>query len=154
MDERILAYIEDESISTPPLVGVSIFRVGSDKAQYDIFFTNRRIIAATVFSTSDLSDLTPLAGMQMMSWKKTRQQRRDQFKGKTLDEILNLHKDSFELPFDKIKSIKVEKGLSKGKIVVNVLWEGKIETIKLKIPKKHANQLDQLIKTYLPGKVI
>ena len=154
MDERILAYIEDESKIPPPVVGVSIVRVGSDKAQYDIFFTNRRIIAATVYSTSDLSDLTPLAGMQMISWKKTRQERRDRFKGKTLDEILNLHKDSFELPFDKIKSIKIERGLSKGKIVVNVFWQGGLQTVKLKIPKKRTKELDQLIKTYLPGKVL
>jgi hypothetical protein len=155
LDERIIEIVEDESRGPPSMASVSMVRVGSDKAQYDLFFTDRRIIAATVFSQSDISDLAAVANFQsMFTWKKTRKNNREEFKGKTPDEILHMHKDSFELPYEKIKSIQIKKGLTSGKLIVEVYWENDVQSVDLKIPKKKIEHIETLIHTYLAAKVV
>ena len=155
MDERIIEVVEDESKGAPSTSGVAYARIGSDKVQYDLFFTDRRIIAATVFSQSDISDLMPVAVFQTVTkWKKTREKTRQEFKGKTTNEILNMHKDSYELPYSNIKSVRIKKGLVGAKLVIEVLWQGNLENVNLKIPKKKVNDIETLLHTYLSGKVV
>ncbi len=155
MDEQIVEIIEDESKGAPSMTGVSVVRIGSDKAQYDLFFTNRRIIAAAVFSQSDLSDFMPAAGFEsMFKWKKTRKERRNNFKGKNPDELLNLHKDNYEIPYENVKSIKIKKGVIGAKLIADVIWQGNIQTLNLKIPKKKVENIQSLLNTYLSTKVV
>ena len=154
MDENIIAVVQDESKGAPSTSSVSIVRVGSDKAQYDLYFTDRRIVAATIFSQSDISQLGPVAVYESaFKWKKTRQEKRDSYKGKTPGEILSMHKDSFELPYDKIKSAQIKKGLAGAKIIAEVEWQGQIENVKLKIPKKRAGEVKEILQTKIPGSV-
>lgn len=154
MDEEILKVVEDESKGAPSVSGVGYARIGSDKAQYDLFFTNKRIIAATIFSQSDISDITSIAAFQTMTeWKKTREKLRQEYKGKTPQEILNLHKDSYEIPYDKIKSIRIKKKLIGAKLEIDVFWKQNLETIYVKIPKKSINEIEKIILNYLPTKV-
>jgi hypothetical protein len=152
MDERIIEIIEDESKSAPSTTSVTYVRVGKDKVQYDLFFTDRRIIAATVFSQSEISDFGPLAAFQSVAnWKKMRKRAREEFKGKTPKEIINIHKDSFDLAYDKIKSIRIKKGLTGAKLKIEANLQGNPENINLKIPKKKIDNVETLLHTYLPG---
>ncbi|HEC92348.1 MAG TPA: hypothetical protein ENI51_05050 [Candidatus Atribacteria bacterium] len=155
MDEYIVEIIEDESKGPPSVSGVGYARIGSDKTQYDLFFTNRRIIVATVFSQSDISEVTAIAAFQTIAnWKKSREKARQRFKGKTPDEILNLHDDNYEIPYDNIKSVKLKKGLANAKLIVEVIWRGNQESVILKIPKKRIQDIETLLHMYLPGKVV
>lgn len=154
MSEEIIAVVEDESRGAPSTTSVSIVRVGSDKAQYDLYFTDKRIIAATVFSQSDISEIGPVAVYESaFKWKKTRQQNRENFKGRATDEILNMHKDSFELPYSSIRSVRVKKGLAGAKLIVEVEWQGKIENVNLKIPKKRVDEVREILQTKVSGSV-
>ena len=154
MYESVLAVVEDESMGAPSTTSVSFVRVGSDKAQYDLFFTDRRIVAATVFSQSDISDIGPVAVYQSgFKWKKIRQENRESFKGKTPDEILKLHNDSYEIPYGQIKSVKIKKGLRSAKLKMEVFWQGALETVDLKIPKKQIDEVKNILQTHVSGSV-
>lgn len=154
MDEDIVLVVEDQSKGAPSSSSVSVVRVGSDKAQYDLYFTDRRIVAATVFSQSDISQLGPVAVYQSaFKWKKTRKEKRESYKQKTPEQILNMHKDSFELPYSKIKSVKIKKGLASAKIIAEVDWQGQTENVNLKIPKKTVNEVREILQRKVPGKV-
>ncbi len=154
MTESIIVVVEDESKGAPSTSGVAGFRIGSDKVQYDLYFTDRRIIAAAVFSQSGISEVMPVAVYQSaFKWKKTRQENRESFKGKTPDEILNMHKDNFELPYHKIRSIIIKKGLTSANITAEVEWQGKMENVNLKIPKKRIDEVRQIFQTKISGSV-
>lgn len=161
--EEIVCVIEDESRgfkgpSAVPLAGPIIVPKKGGYAQYDLFFTNRRIIAAVIFShRTDVSDLMfgPTAGVQMaLKWRKVRKERREQFKGKNADEILHLHPDSFEIPYENIESIKLSKGLLSANMEIKAVWKGEIRRIKLPIPKKKFDEVKKIVNRYLSDKVI
>ena len=155
--EKIVAVIEDESRGPPAMKGIGsggiAIRVGSEKARYDLFFTDKRIIAAVVFSTSDLSILMGIGGLQSIKWKKKRDERRAEFKGKTPEEILKLHPESCEVPYGSIESIKVKKGMFGAKMEIEAVWKGKTEKFDLPIPKKRSEEVERILALYLPSKV-
>ncbi|MCK4475248.1 MAG: PH domain-containing protein [Methanophagales archaeon] len=150
--EEIVLVAEDESRGPPRMqsVGPGI-RVGRERARYDIFFTDRRIIAAVIFSTAELSKWDVAAAFQAMhKWLKLKNERRAQFKGKMPEEILHLHPESFELPYDRIQSVKVKKKLVGAKLEVEIEGEEKID---LPIPKSKLREIELVLRQYLPGKV-
>jgi len=162
LEEKIVLIVEDESKHLPavrsiPVAGPVHVMKTERKAQYDLFFTDRRIIAAVVFSTSDLSKVYvsgPLRGFEvMMKYKKLREKRRQEFKNKTPDEILHMHPENFEIPYDRIRSIKVNKGLFGANIEIEAIHEGSIKKIKLPIPKKRFDDVKLVVNQYLGDKV-
>jgi hypothetical protein len=89
---------------------------------YDLFFTEKRVIAAIVLHHSDLSRiyqkhhlLSIFVGRgpeyleAKMQAAKLMDERRKTFKGKNLDEILALHGASLEINYDDITSVTVKK---------------------------------------------
>jgi putative transposon-encoded protein len=157
--EKIVAVIEDESRGPPSMKGMGagplIFRTGSEKARYDVYFTDKRIIAAVVFSTSDLSKLMGIAGFQsVFKFKKIRKQRREELQGKTPDEILRMHPESFEVPYEKIQSVKVKKGLFGAKLEIEALWKDEVGKFGVPIPKKRVGEIKDILNLYLSGKVV
>jgi hypothetical protein len=153
MMEKILEIIENESKGPPSttstgVLGVDI-RVGTDKTLYDIIFTDRRLIAAAIFSQSEISRLGPVFGFENVGlairWKKMVQERRAEREGKNPEEILQLHKANYEIPYNTIKAYEVKKGLLNTQVKFEVDWEGKIRKITMPIPKKRAEQVRQLL---------
>lgn len=161
--EEIICVIEDDSRgfrgpSAVPLVGPVRVPKKGEYAQYDLFFTNRRIIAAVIFShRTDVPDLMlePIAGVQMvLKWRKVREERREQFKGKTADEILHLHPDSFEIPYESIQSVKLRKGFFRANMEISAVWKGETRKIKLRVPKKKFDEVKRIVNQYLRDKVV
>jgi hypothetical protein len=157
--EKILLIIEDESRPYKIMdgqqgicVGDALVntRIGPEKAQYDLFFTDKRIILAIVLSTSDLSDCLEFAGLNLMlKGKKIKEENRLQFGDKSPKEILLIHKDNFDIPYDKIKVIKLRKGFTGSKLYIEFSNNDQRKNIKLPIPKKRVEEVDLFIKHYL-----
>ena len=157
--EKILEIIENESKGPPSttstgVLGVGI-RVGADKTRYDIIFTDKRLIAAAIFSQSEISRLSPVSGLQNVGlairWKKMMQERRAEREGKNPDEILQLHRANYEIPYNTIKAYKVKKRLFSAQVKFEVDWEGKRRKITMPIPKKRAEQVRQLLASNVAG---
>lgn len=160
MSERSLLLIEDESKSFPSFTAYGgattpyIHRRGPDlgeTSQYDLFFTDSRIIAAVVVSTYDLpplimsyEDIKPIR-----KWKKIRDEMRQKFKNSTPDEILHMHPESFEIHYDKIKEIKLKKGTLKAKLNIKAILDEKIEEKIFPIPKSRFKELETFIHDYV-----
>jgi len=160
--ERILFVAEDESKSPPPIQtvgtgGLMQARVGRERTRYDLFFTDKRIIAASLFSTADLSGWGPAAQFQTIAagvkWKKMKAEKRSQFAGKTPDEILHLDQNSFELPYQYIQSAQVVKKLGGGKLIIHVNVGGRIDVVELPAPKNKLNDIQNILNMYMPGRV-
>ena len=166
MGEKILLKIEDESKSFPsftaygrPHGNLYIQRRGPDKGEtsrYDLFFTDSRIIAAAVVSTYELPPLIMSYGdvKPLREWKKLRDEMRQKFKNSTPDEILKMHPESFEIQYDKIKEIKILKGVIKAKLDIRITSDGKIEEKMLPIPKRNVEELKTFIKNYMKQIVV
>ena len=98
---------------------------GTTDTIYDLFFAEKRMIAAIVLHPSDLTEIylkqKPLTlfllgnaftsrEVKMRSIKLI-EERRIAFKDKTLDEILTMHKASMEIDYGNISSVTIKKGL-------------------------------------------
>ena len=157
MNEKILLVIEDESKFYPPFTahGSSdstpyIHRRGPDIGEisrYDLFFTNFRIIAAVVVSTYDLPPLIMSYedAKPTREWKRIRDERRQQFKKSTPDEILHIHPESFDIRNEDIEEIKLEKSIRKGKLIVKTKINKKHDEKVFPIPKNRYDELEELI---------
>lgn len=158
--EKIVVVLEDESRTAPRMKGVGVgglpsVRVGSEKARYDVYLTDKRIIAAVVFSTSDTFKILSIGAAQaVFKWKKIREKRRQELKGKTPDEILHLHPESYEVPYEKIQSVKLKKGLFGAKLEIEALWEGQVGKFDVPVPKKRTDEVKRFLDLYLSSKVV
>lgn len=91
---------------------------------YDLFFTDKRIIAAILIHPSDFNDIygkidmitlvfggsSKQKAVKMRSLDLT-ESRRSAFANKTVDEILALHRSNFEIDYENIIYVTVKKGL-------------------------------------------
>lgn len=162
MNENIVLVAQDESKNPPSMKsvgtgGMMSARVGADRARYDLFLTNRRIIAAVVFSQSDMSRWGPAAQFQTigasMKWKKIKEEMRTKFAGKTPDEILQLHPESLQFPYDYIQSVEVEKKMVGGKIVLQMNTTAGVQRFEIPAPKSRLTEIENTLKLYIPGRV-
>jgi hypothetical protein len=91
---------------------------------YDLFFGERRAVAAIVLHFSDLTDIydkgnsrtllfgsMPVRGQIMRRSIRLVAERREAFKDKTLSDILTLHKANKEIDYGKVVSVIVKKGI-------------------------------------------
>jgi hypothetical protein len=157
--ENVVYVAEDESRSPPPVQtagtgGMAQVKAGRDRARYDVYFTDRRIIAAVIFSTSELSGWGPAAQFQTVAagtlWKKKKKERRAQFRGRSPDEILRLHPESYEVPYEHIQSVRVKKGLAGAKLRVEIVGQGRFD---IPIPKSKIKEIGNILSLQMPGKV-
>ena len=127
--------------------------------EYDVFFTDRRIVMAVVHGqrdwqaapTNDLEALATAAG-KMLKYDDVKRERREQFKGKTPEEILHMHPDSFEIPYGNIKSVKLSSGLLTKTLEIKALLAQEEKKFKLSIPKKYFEDVKSIVDKYLPRK--
>jgi hypothetical protein len=132
---------------------------------YDLFFSEKTVVAAVVLYFSDLTDIygkvsvmTLLFGnLSQHSEVKMRSsrlmdERRIAFKGKTLDEILTMHRANMKIDYDGIVSVTIKKGLLQNslRIVVRGPPEKKID---FWLEEGHVAQVEALFKKVLPNKI-
>jgi hypothetical protein len=132
---------------------------------YDLYFGEKRLVAAVVLYFSDLTEiygkisaLTFLFGnLSEHSEIKLRSsrlidERRLAFKDKTLDEILTLHKANMEIDYDNIVSVTIKKGL----------LQTSLEFVVQRHPEKKINfwleegqiaEVEGLVRRVLPSKI-
>jgi hypothetical protein len=131
---------------------------------YDLFFAEKRVVAAVVLYFSDLTDIygkinvmTFLFGnlaehseIKMRS-ERLMNERRLAFKDKTLDEILTLHRANLNIDYDNIVSVTIKKGLLQTSLefVVQGPPEKKID---FRLEESQIAEVEGLMKKVLPNK--
>lgn len=131
---------------------------------YDLFFAEKRVVAAVVLYFSDLTDIYGKInvitflfgnlsehGQIKMRSERLINERRLAFKDKTLDEILALHKASLKIDYDNIISVTVKKGLMQTSLEFRV--QGPPEKkIDFRLDESQIAEVEDLIKKVLPNK--
>jgi len=132
---------------------------------YDLFFTDDRFVAAIVLHPSDLSKMyskhsfsTILIGgtineAEIKALKlKVTEERREEFKDKTVDEILAMHKANFEVKYRDVRSITLKKGLLTS--FLKFLLMGPPETeISFWIDRKQIPDIEETVRKFLPNRL-
>jgi len=132
---------------------------------YDLFFSEKRVVAAVVLYFSDLTDIyekfslgTILFGnlgerrIVKLRSLKLMDERRLAFKNKTLDEILTLHKANLEIGYEDVLSVIIRKGLLETSLefVVQGHPEKKVD---FRLERRQVAEVEGLINRVLPDKV-
>jgi hypothetical protein len=132
---------------------------------FDLFFSDRRVVAAVVLYFSDFIDIyektsfgTLLFGnlgqrreIQLRSLK-LMDERRRAFENKTLDEILTLHRANLEIVYEDVVSVIVRKGLLETSLefVIQRRPEKKID---FRLEKSQMAEVEGLINRVLSDKL-
>lgn len=150
--ERILLRVEDTS-QPPSITAVGHIRVGEERARYDLFFTDRRLVAAVVFSTSDLLPLANLAVPQVLTYGRARKRRREAFRGKSPEEILALHAASLAIPYGEVPRAHVKRGWAGARLEVELGASAGGRRFRFSLPRKRAGEVRQHLSLYLGGRL-
>ena len=92
------------------------------------------------------------AAEKILKYDDVKRERRLQFKGKTPEEILHMHPDSFEIPYENMKSVKLSGGLFAKTLEIKALLAGVEKKFKFSIPKSHFEHVKNIVNKYLPCK--
>jgi hypothetical protein len=127
--------------------------------EYDVFFTDRRVIFAVVHGQRDWQaapsngrEALATAAEKILKYDDVKRERREQFKGKTPEEILHIHPDSFVIPYENIKSVKLSGGLFAKTLEIKALLAEVEKKFKFSIPKRHFEHVKNIVNKYLPCK--
>jgi hypothetical protein len=131
---------------------------------YDLFFAEKRVIAAIVLHHSDLTEmykkqnsLSFLFGGGFESRKVKMQstklidERRVAFKHKTLNEISTMHKANIEIDYENIISATIKKGLLTTSLEFKVQKHPK-KKIKFSLKRSQIAEVKRVISKILPMK--
>ena len=132
--------------------------------QYDLFFADRRMVAALLVHPSDFDDIYGkldlttiiLGNLPKQISVKTRtlkliESRRSSFENKTLDEILTLHRLNFEIDYENIVSVTVKKGFMMRSLEFTL--HNPPRKINFSLEEDQIAEARDLINRVLPGKV-
>lgn len=133
---------------------------------YDLFFAEKRVIAAIVLHHSDLSEiykknniLSLFVGrgheyfeIKMQS-AKLMDERRQAFEGKSLDEILALHRASLEIKYDDITSLAIKRGLLTTWLEF-IVKKPSNRKIKFMLKREQIVDAENVIGRILPSKIL
>ncbi|MEM3628626.1 MAG: hypothetical protein QXE06_04570 [Candidatus Bathyarchaeia archaeon] len=153
--------------------------------EYDLFFTDKRLIFAVVHGPADWrtedwvgrlfpeqqkipeSDVEKLAvatkyvksylklpGDIIAKYKDIKKVRREQFKGKDPSEILGLHPDSFEIPYENVKFVKLSKSIFARTLEISALCWGYEKKFRFSIPKERFEDVKKVVDKYLHAKLV
>lgn len=131
---------------------------------YDLFFTERRAIAAVVLDPSDFeeeyrkSDLTTLVVGGYIKQREIKirtlhlmEERRSAFEGKTADELLASNKTNLEMNYGNIASVRIKKGLL-GTCLEFTLRNPSGKKIDFSVEGRKRSEAESLVKKALPTK--
>lgn len=132
---------------------------------YDLFFTEKKIVAAIVYHPSDMIKmykpdlLTVFIGglprfeeIKMRS-RKMIDERRLTFKNKSIDEILAMDKANFELDYEDIDSVTIKKSLFSRRLEFRV-DKHPLRKIVFSLEKDQVPEVQKLMITILRDKFI
>jgi hypothetical protein len=131
---------------------------------YDLFFTDKRIVAAILIHPSDFNDIygkidltTILVGglhkeraVKMRSLDLT-ESRRSDFADKTVDEILALHRSNFQIDYENIIYVTVKKGLLTRCLEI-ALKNPPGKRLNFSLEKGQVAEAEELVQKVLTGK--
>ena len=131
---------------------------------YDLFFTDKRIVAAILIHPSDFNDIygkidltTILVGglpkeraVKMRSLDLT-ESRRSDFANKTVDEILALHRSNFEIDYANIICATVKKRLLTKSLEI-ALKNPPGKRLNFSLEKGQVTEAEELVRKVLTGK--
>lgn len=151
--EEVICVVEDVQAATGMYTATDTWAINI----YDMFFTNKRIIMAVIYPPSNIrtaytgSSEALAAAINLLNIGKIKKLSREQFKGRTLDEILSLHRESFEIPYESVKSVKLSKSIitKKGILEITAPWRGQEKKLRFSIPKNRLEDVKEVINKYL-----
>lgn len=131
---------------------------------YDLFFTEKRMVAAILIHPSDFNDiygkidLTTLVfgnflkqrAVKMRSFELI-ESRRSAFEKKTVDEILALHRSNFEIEYGNVISVTVRKGFLTKSLEFTV-QNPSGKKVSFSLEESQIAEAEQLVRKVLPGK--
>ena len=131
---------------------------------YDLYFTDRRIIAAILIHPSDFNDIygkIDLTTLVFGNFPKQRavkmrslnliESRRSAFANKTVEEILALHRANLEIDYENVAYVTVRKGLLTKSLEFGVKDPpGKKANFSLE--EDQIAEAEELVRKVLPGK--
>jgi hypothetical protein len=131
---------------------------------YDLFFTDKRMIAAILIHPSDFNDIygkIDLTTLVFGNFPKQRavkmrsldliESRRSAFGSKTVDEILALHRSNLEIDYENIINVTVRKGLLTKSLEFTVKNPPR-KRVSFSLEEAQINEAEELAKKVLPGK--
>ncbi len=131
----------------------------------DLFFTDRRMIAAILIHPSDFNDIYGKAdlttamfgdffkrGTVKMRSLDLIESRRSAFANKTVDEILALHMSDLEIDYENIIYVTVRKGLLT-KSLEFAVKNPPGKKVSFSLEESQIAEAEELVKKVLPGKV-
>jgi hypothetical protein len=137
----------------------------TDDIVFDLFFSDKRVVAAVVLYFSDFTDIyekTSLGTLLFGNLGERREikvrslklmyERRQAFENKTLDEILTLHRANFEMDYADVVSVIVRKGLLETTLEFAVLRRPE-KKISFRLEKRQVAEVEGLINRVLPDKM-
>jgi len=132
---------------------------------YDLFFAEKRMVAAVVLYFSDLTG--PFGGITLktlllgtlftrketkMRSLKLMDERRLAFKDKSLDEILTLHRANLEVDYEDVVSVSIRKGLLETSLEFAV-QRHPVKKMDFWLERNQVAEVEGLINRVLPNKV-
>lgn len=90
---------------------------------YDLIFTNRRILAAKVGSSGVAQVAPGLVGLVGLSLSRSRQDaHRTRYEGLSVDQILASHRKNFEIPYATVERGVFNRGISMVTMPILTIW--------------------------------
>jgi hypothetical protein len=131
---------------------------------YDLFFTDKRVIAAILIHPSDFNDiyvkidLTSLVFGNFLNQRAVKmrsldliESRRSAFADKAVDEILALHRSNLEIDYENIMYVTVKKGLLT-KSLEFAVKNPPGKKVSFSLEESQIAEAEELVKKVLPGK--
>jgi hypothetical protein len=132
---------------------------------FDLFFSDKRMIAAILIHPSDFNDIygkVDLTTLVFGNFPKQRavkmrslsliESRRAAFDSKSVDEILALHKLSFEIDYENILYVTVRKGFLAKSLEFGVKNPPR-KKVTFSLEEGQIAEAEELVKRVLPGKM-
>ncbi len=131
---------------------------------YDLFFTEKRMVAAILIHPSDFNDiygkidLTTLVFGNFLKQRAVKmrsleliESRRSAFEKKTVDEILALHRSNFEIEYGNVISVTLRKGFLTKSLEFTV-QNPPGKKVSFSLEESQIAEAEQLVRKVLPGK--
>ena len=130
-------------------------KLSQSQPEYDMFITSSRFICAVVWDEeTDVPQETslPYDIAVHQSYAPTKNARRESYKGRSADEIAEMHPKSVSIPFDEVDWVRVKKGLFGAHVEISAPSKEK-KPFKIPIDKSRYNDAKSILSSHLGFKV-
>ncbi len=130
-------------------------QLNQSQPEYDMFITNSRFICAVVWDEeTDAPQGTslPYDVAVHQSYAPTKNARRESYRGRSADEIAEMHPKSLSIPFDEVDWVRVKKGLFGAHVEISAPTKEK-KPFKIPIDKRRYNDAKSILSSHLGFKM-